>query len=332
LNFYCIRKHIRLELQQYILWTSKRTLTFHKTLKQQGNGSYRFWYDSCYLLVLNGLSGSMAMKKILPINSNILEFFILIFLSLVLLFYFSGCTTQALQLAKEKASPENAKYWKIKNVVSAIKKDNGDISVCVELSESGTGGKPRLDILTLPRSILTGDVNAIESFRLRPGGCPFDNATCYWYPIEKTEPGCEAVGPGTLSSASLLPVENISVNHKSRHQLYTLLNKNQPMTEKIYEVSYVFDEEDTKNEKETGNDEVIDSKTKGSQDISFIYWPAHIGQQDIRVMSITGAYEDNSTVIYYLIVPLAFAGDVVVVTAAAMLYLLLQCPACFMNN
>jgi len=275
------------------------------------------------------------MKKILPINSNILEFFILIFLALVLLFYFSGCTAQALQLAKEKASPENAKYWKIKNVVSAIKKDNGDISVCVELSESGTGGKPRLDILTLPHSILAGDVNAIESFRLRPGECFFDNATCYWYPIEKTEPGCEAVGPGTLSSASLLPVENISVNHNSRHQLHTLLemlDENRPITEKIYGVRLVFDKEDTKKEKETGNGEVIDSKTKGSKDISFIYRPAHIGQQDIRVMSIDGVYEDNSTVIYYLIVPLAFAGDVVVVTAGAMLYLLLQCPACFMNN
>jgi len=275
------------------------------------------------------------MKKILPINSNILEFFILILLALVLLFYFSGCTAQALQLAKEKASPENAKYWKIKNVVSAIKKENGDISVCIELSESGTGGKPRLNILTLPRSILTGDVNTIESFRLRPGECPFDNATCYWYPIEKMKPGCESDGPDTLSSASIVPVENISVNHKSGHQLYTLLemlNKNQPMTEKIYEVRFVFDEEDTKTEKETSNDEVIDSKTKGSKDISFIYWPAHIGQQDIREMCIAGAYEDNSTVIYYLMVPLAFAGDVVVVTAAAMLYLLLQCPACFMNN
>jgi len=250
---------------------------------------------------------------------------------MVWIFYLQGCTTKALQLAQEKASPENAKYWKIKSVVSAVKQENGDISVCVELNESGETAEPKLNTITLPLSILTANPDAIERLRLRPGERFFDDANCYWYPIEKTQPGCEWVAPGSLSSASALPVGNISVNNKSRHQLYTLLanlNKSQAIAEKIYEVSILFDEEHAKKETDTDNDEVIANSAKGSKEISLIYWPAQIGQQGIRPIIITGVYEDNSTGIYYLIVPLAFAGDVVVVTAALAATAILSCPNC----
>lgn len=275
------------------------------------------------------------MKKIRPINSSIFEFFILILLALVSLFYFSSCTTKALQLAKEKASPENATYWKIKSVVSAIKKENGDVSVCVDLKESAESADPKLNTLTLPLSILRGDSFAVKRFGLHSGDCSFDNETCYWYPIEKAKPGCESVGPGALSSASVLPVENIQVHDKSRHQLYTLLhdlNEGQPMTEKIYAVRFVYDAEDTKEEKDTLDDEVQNNNAKESKEIFLTYWPAGIGQQDLQPISLAGAYEDNSTVIYYLIVPLAFVGDVAAVTAFAVVYLFLRCPECFLNN
>ena len=76
------------------------------------------------------------MKDRLPIASDIIEFFILISLAMASLFYLNGCTASALQIARDKASPENAEYWKIKRVVSAVKHENGDISVCIELNES----------------------------------------------------------------------------------------------------------------------------------------------------------------------------------------------------
>lgn len=87
-------------------------------------------------------------------------------------------------------------------------------------------------------------------------------------------------------------------------------NKNQPIKERIFEVSFVFDEEDTEKDADADNDEVLDNSTEGSKDISLIYWPAQIDQQGIQPIIISGVYEDNSTSLYYLMVPLAFAGDV----------------------
>jgi len=253
------------------------------------------------------------------------------------IFYLNGCTAKALQLAKDKASPENAEHWKIKTVVSAFKQEKGDVSVCVELNESGETGKPKLDTITLPLSSLSEDTDATERLKLRSAECYFDNATCYWYPIEKTRRGCESFDIGTQSSAFALPVENISVNNKSRHQLYNLLNnlnKNQPITEKIYAVSIVFDEADTNGETDGADDEIMENRAKRSKDISLIFWPARTDQQRIRPIIITGVYEDNSTGLYYLMVPFAFAGDVVAVTVAVVVLAFLNCPTCFaaMNN
>lgn len=229
------------------------------------------------------------------------------------LFYLNGCTNKALQIAKDKASPENTEHWKIKSVASAVKHENGDISVCVELNDPGETGEPELNTISFSLSSLSGDADAIERLRLRPKECFFDNAPCYWYPIAKTKRGCESVDLGISSSTSVLPIENISVNKKNRHQLYNLIinfNKNQPIKERIFEVSFVFDEEDTEKDADADNDEVLDNSTEGSKDISLIYWPAQIDQQGIQPIIISGAYEDNSTSLYYLMVPLAFAGDV----------------------
>jgi hypothetical protein len=268
----------------------------------------------------------------MPIDSSIREFLILIFLAMVSIFYFNGCTAKALQIAKHQASPQNEEHWKIKSVVSAAKQENGDISVCVELSESGEPGKPKLDTIILPLSVLSGDTDAIDRLSLRPSECFFGNAACYWYPIEKTQNGCEPVSPSTSSSTSVLPIENINLNNKNRHQLLNLLinfNKIQPIKERIYEVSFVFGEEDTKIETDTDNDESMDNSSKGSKDIALVYWPAQIGQQDMQSIILTGVYDDNSTDLYYLMVPVAFVGDVVAFTAAAVALAFLNCPQCF---
>ena len=272
------------------------------------------------------------MKKRMPIDPSIRQFFILIFLAMVSIFYFNGCTAKALQIAENKASPHNAEHWKIKSVVSAVKQENGNISVCVELNESGEPGEPKLDTITLPLSVLSGDADAIERLSLRPCECYIGNAACYWYPIEKTQNGCESVSPNTSSSTSVLPIENINVNNKNRHQLLNLLinsNKIQPIKERIYEVSFVSGGEDTKIETDTDNDEPMDNSTKGSKDIALVYWPPQIGQQGMQPIIITGVYDDNSTNLYYLMVPVAFVGDVVAFTAAVAAIVLLNCPQCF---
>ena len=272
------------------------------------------------------------MKKRLPIASSIIEFFILISLAMASLFYLNGCTASALQIARDKASPENAEYWTIKRVVSAVKHENGDISVCAALNESDVTEGPELITINLRLSGLSKDTNVIERLRLRPRECFLDDATCYWYPIKKTKPGCEPVVKITSSSTSVLPVEKISVNDKNRHKLINLLNnfnKNQTIKERIFEIR--FDEEDEVEETDKDNDAVPQNCIDESEGVFWTYWPARADQQGIRPVFISGVYEDNSTSLYYLVVPLAFAGDVVVVTVSVVALAFLHCPQCFAN-
>ena len=246
------------------------------------------------------------MKKRLPMDSSILEFFVLIFLVMASLFYLNGCTNKAMQIAEHKASPENIAHWKIRRVVSAVKHQNSDISVCIELIENGEIGEPRPYTISLPLSGLAGDTAVFEKLSQRLEECFLDDASCYGYPIEKTESGCESVAPGISSSTSDIPVEKISVNTKSRHQLYNLIfhsNKNQPIKERIFEADFEFDEEDT--EKNADKDKVLANRMEGTTKISLIYWSDQINKPII----ITGVYEDNRTRLYYLMVPLAVAGD-----------------------
>jgi hypothetical protein len=88
-------------------------------------------------------------------------------------------------------------------------------------------------------------------------------------------------------------------------------NKNQPVEERIFEVSFVFDGKNTEKDADVNHDEVPDNGNEGSKEISLIYSPAQIDRQGIQPIIVSGVYEDNSTDIYYLFVPLAVAGDVV---------------------
>ena len=273
----------------------------------------------------------MKQKK-LSTDFNIPKFLAFTFLAFASLFWLNGCTITALELAEEKASPENCEYWKMNRVISAIKQENGNISVCIELNDPGETKVPQSNTITLPHLILIGDTKAMERFRLRPGVCPFDGLSCYWYPIEKAKTGCESFAAGSLSSTLVLPVEKISVNNKDRNRLYDLLNdanKNQQVTDKIYQVSFVSDKEDLK--KEMDPDETIDTGKTGSENITLTHWPVREDRRGFQPIIIAGAYEDNSTNLYYLLIPLAFVGDVVVATVAVMAYAIISCPYCFAN-
>jgi hypothetical protein len=238
-------------------------------------------------LVLNGLRRSLAVKKRLPIDSSFFEFLILIFLAMASLFYLNGCTLtpKALQLANEKAEPQY-EYRNIKRVVSAVKQENGDVSLCVELNNTGEIEEPKLNTITIPLAILNGEANQHERHGFYPGECPIP---CYWYPIEKVENGCDKINPENLSTKSVLPIEKLTIH--SQDQFYDLLNSyngNQKIPDKIFEVSY------------------------SSTDISIIYWFVQIDQQQTVPNSISGVYEDKSTNLYYLTVPPAMVGDVII--------------------
>ena len=59
--------------------------------------------------------------------------------------------------------------------------------------------------------------------------------------------------------------------------------------------------------------EKIFEVSHGSSNALEIYWFTQIDQQRTSPISIAGVYEDTSTNLYYLTVPPAFIGDVIVV-------------------
>jgi hypothetical protein len=263
---------------------------------------------------------SVMKKKNLKADFNIPKSFALLFLAIFLLFYFSGCATmEVYKYAKEKAAP-HYEYWEIKSVVSATKQENGDISVCVELNSPDGTEAPKLNTITLPLAVLAGETNAVESFGFRPVMCPFEDGSCYSYPIEKSQNDCKIGAQEDLSATSFLPIERLEVQNKDRNQLHDLLdsyNNYQQVTEKIYEVSFVSDVADT--EENTNNHDsngVADNKEKGSKDTLLIYWPVKNDHQYASPIQIANLHEDISTNIYYVAVPVVFVVEAAVITVA----------------
>jgi hypothetical protein len=244
------------------------------------------------LIGAKSLKEAIDVKKRLQVSSSVFEFLILIFLLLASLLFLKGCTLtpKALQLANEKAAPQY-EYQNIKRLVSAVKQENGDVSLCVELNTADDIKESKLDTITIPFAILSGETDQHEKYGFYTGECP---SLCYWYPIEKVENGCEKITSENLSTKSILLIEKLAID--SQNQLYDFINsynENQKIPDKIFEVSHV------------------------SSDISEIYWFTRIDQQRTSPNSIAGVYEDKSTNLYYMTVAPAIVGDVIIVVVAA---------------
>ena len=263
-------------------------------------------------------------QKRLRTDANSKTYLAFVILVIASLFYLYGCTEKALQLARDKASPLNIEHRKIKSIISAVRLENEDIAVCVELNGSGERAEPKLNTIILSLSNLTDDNSTFGRLKFRTEGFHFGGITCYWYPIKKAKTGCETLSAEKLLSASVIPVERLAIENKDRYQLYDVfhqVDKNQPFTEKIYEVSILFNKENTG--RKPDSDEAIDDRETEFKDILLINRPGRMGRQGLEPIGILGTYEDNSNYLYYLLVPLAFAGDVVLVT-------IVYCPNCFM--
>jgi hypothetical protein len=253
-------------------------------------------------IYLGKKEATMKQKRLKTDFNTTTKSFTLIVLAIASFFYIGGCaslpsfTRSAYNYAKEKASPDY-EYRQIKNVVSATKQENGDISVCAELENSNETEKPKLITLTLSPLELTGENTSRATLLLDNvayGGIP-----SYWYPIEKSKNGCEKVTSENLSSASAVSIKDLEVDSIDLYQLYEILdsnNENQQVTDKLYEVGFVFDKE--KAEKDTN------TKVK-----SLVYWPAKIDRQIGKPINIMGVFTDNSTDLYYLTVQAAVVGD-----------------------
>jgi hypothetical protein len=202
-------------------------------------------------------------------------------------------------------------YKKIKRVKYAVKQENGDIEICVEFDDSSEPVSSQSYILTLPLSSLKGpaDLSAL-GFRKedRKGNTAYylrygrvlsyipDDIDYYLYPIERAKKGCEKISSGSPTIESVLPVEKLTVDLEKINELSILLNglnEEHPYLERVYEVTFVSEEEATIIKK--ADDETDDELAKHRQEIRLIYCPPQIIQEatymQLYPIGVAGGYD-----------------------------------------
>jgi hypothetical protein len=226
-------------------------------------------------------------------------------------------------LTERKSSPSGVYTdWKLNQVRSAVEKENGDISVWVEFSESPKTKKSECYAITLPGAALlkqTADLETIGFHRKSINeridrNSPDPYIVNYLYPLAKAEKACHKREPEKLPTDSKLPIVKLTVPVKDQHVLYALIKELKAQgspKEKLYAVKFLRGEED--NGVETNNDETKRNKVSEYSDVLLIYWPPQMDQEFIQPMGIAGGYEyeDESTNLYYLLVPPAAVLDAI---------------------
>jgi hypothetical protein len=262
------------------------------------------------------------MKKTeLKIGATTPQSFKLLYISFSLAFIFivsCGITPHAIDLAEEKSSP-SVRYtdWNLKKVKSAVQQENGDISVIVELYESHKRNTSESYAITLPNASLLKKTKGLEMLGFRGkemvghpdsyGPGPYIDD--YLYPLAKAKKGCQKLEPKKLPAYSILPIVKVTLPEKNRYQLYNILNelKHQGSPkEKLYEVKFLTMEEDS-------SVEMNENEDINYSDVLLIYWPSELDQDSFQPLGIAGGYEseDESTKLYYLLIPPAVALDLI---------------------
>ena len=239
-----------------------------------------------------------------------------ILLTLFFIFILSGCSVRALEFAKRKASPSvTHKDWNLKKVRSAVEQENGDISVCVELYESHNRNKSECYAITMPNTSLLNETKDLATLGFigenEVGHPPDPYITDYLYPLEKAKKGCQKLEPKKLPADSILPIVKLSLPENDRDQLYTVLNEIKVYgspKEELFEVKLLKGEEDS-------SIEINESEAAKYSDVLLVYWPSGMDQEFVQPIGIGGGYEseDESTKLYYMLVPPAIAVDLFLV-------------------
>lgn len=250
-----------------------------------------------------------------------ITFLLLPALSLFFVSLISGCATDAaLKLARQKSAPTiTYKEWGISGVTSAVKQKNGDIGVCLELLEHNNANKTERHAIYLPVVSLLEEKTDLETFGFSEikvaGHC--DGASTdrriaeYLYPMPEAEKGCRKLESSKYPADSILPIVEIVLPVKDRSRLYSFLNELEAQGvsgEKLYEVKFLHPQKDAW-------DKTKDSRAAEYSDVLLVYRPSGMGQDIVAPFAIAGGYEseDESTNLFYLLVPPAFALDAIVV-------------------
>ena len=255
------------------------------------------------------------------LKAPISKYFTLLLIPLifVLSFMMSGCATPyALGLAEEKATPSfTYTDWNISKVRSAAEHENGDISVCMELYESDKKNKSEFYTVNLPNSSVSKEAADKEALGLRVKQIDWDPDSDtpdayipeYLYPMVKAAKGCRKLESDELSADSKLPIVKLTFPEQDRSKLYAFLNEHNKQgseREKLYEVQFVKMKED----RIAG---MNDNEPTGHPDVLLIYWPSETDQNYVQPLGLAGGYEseDDSTNLYYLLVPPAIMMDLI---------------------
>lgn len=246
--------------------------------------------------------------------------FLMIALTLLILAsLFSGAcvTTSVMDYAKTKASFSNVTEFTIRKVHSAQIHENSDICVLVELGHP-SHEKSGLYTMTVPLLSLIDNPDAIESFGLREKRTPsvYDLPT-YLYPIGKAKKVNEEMVLIKDSAISPVRIEELNLHREEAERVLKLvgnLDKDPSGEQRIYTVNLLSDAVEEASEEEPGR--TIAKNATIEKTILLVYSPPQSSSPHPRTIAVAGAYEDDSTNIYYLLVPPAIAFDAFLITVA----------------
>lgn len=224
-------------------------------------------------------------------------------------------TPRAMNYAKSKASPSNVVEFSIGKVHSAQIYENSDISVLVQL-DNLNHPKSGLYRMTVPFPCLAGKTDAIGSFGFREKYTPYvSGLPSYLYPMVKANKVNEEVVTMKDSPASPVPIEELDVHRDQTERVLELLgdlSRDPSGAQKVYVVNLLSDDAGKQYEKELGN--TVD------KDILLVCLPPLSSGSPLQPIAIAGAYEDESTNLYYLLVPPAIAVDAFLTALAVAVY------------
>lgn len=229
-----------------------------------------------------------------------------------------GCVTASvLEYAKNKASPSNVTEFTIGKVHLAQVHENGDISLAVEVDHP-SHPKAGLYTITVPHPSKVENADAMASFGFREKYIPsVSDLPTYLYPMGKAKKVNEKTVQMRDSSFSPVRIEELNLHWAETERVLKLvgdLDKDPPGEQKIYTVNVLSDDVENASEDEPGR--TVEKNATIEKTIILVYLPPRGPDTHSQTIAIAGAYEDESTKLYYLLVPPAIALDACLVALA----------------
>ena len=232
---------------------------------------------------------------------------------LIMASLFSGAcvTASVMEYAKKKAAPSNVTEFTIGKVHSAQVHEKGDISLVVELGHA-THPEAGLYAITVPHPSQVENADAIGAFGFREAYTPaVSDLPTYLYPMKKANKVKEETAQMKDHPSSSVRIEELNLHRHEMGRVLDLardLSKDAPGEQKIYRVNLLADAVETGPEEEP--------RKTVEKTILLVHLPPLNPNSHPQTIAIAGAYEDESTSLYYLLVPPALAFDSLLLAVA----------------